>query len=45
MVAPLDSLVKVARGGMVMRVRPAFQLVNVVAIPAISNAREISPTD
>lgn len=44
-VEPLLSFVNVARGGLVTRVRPAFQLVSVVAIPASSKARAISPTD
>jgi len=37
--------VKVARGGMVKRVTPAFQLVKVVATPSNSKARATSPTD
>lgn len=44
-VMPRARRVNVARGGFVTRVRPAFQLVNVVATPAISNPRAISPTD
>jgi len=44
MVAPRARRVNVARGGMVSRVIPAFQLVSVVAMPCISNARALSPT-
>jgi hypothetical protein len=44
-VEPRLSLVNVARGGLVTRVRPAFQLVSVVAIPDSSKPRAISPTD
>jgi hypothetical protein len=35
----------VPRGGAVRRVTPAFQVVSVVAMPSISNARATSPTD
>jgi hypothetical protein len=44
-VEPRGSRVKVALGGPASRVMPAFQLVSVVAIPFISNALAINPTD
>lgn len=42
---PRGILVKVARGGAVKRVTPAFQLVSEVATPFISRALATSPTD
>lgn len=44
-VAPRASLVKVALGGAVSLVTPAFQVVRVAAMPSISRARATSPTD
>ncbi len=42
---PVVILVNVARGGLMADMRPAIQLVMVVAIPAPSRARASSPTD
>jgi len=44
-VEPRARRVIVARGGIISRVTPPFQLVSVVATPSCSSARATSPTD